>query len=163
MKKLLLISDTHGDSKTYKEIIQLEKPDFTIHAGDYCMNYNEIKNNVDYIVCGNNDYEGPEILDFKIENFNIRLMHGHQFIKHLFSQTKRNYNLYEYAKENQKDILITGHTHIETMFYFNNVLVINPGSLTLPRNTSKRKSYAILHLDNNKIVNLSFDSVFKYL
>lgn len=163
MKKILLISDTHGDRTKFKEIIAKENPDITIHAGDFCIDYDEITNYCDYVVAGNNDYEGKEVLDFEIENLKFRLMHGHQFMKSLFSQSKRNYELYEYAKENKIDILVTGHTHIETMFYHNDVLVINPGSLQLPRNTSMRKSYAVIYIDNKKIIDLDFEKVFKYI
>jgi predicted phosphodiesterase len=34
-KKILFISDTHGDNTVYKEIIDCEKADLVVHAGDY--------------------------------------------------------------------------------------------------------------------------------
>ncbi|MDR2557775.1 MAG: YfcE family phosphodiesterase [Mycoplasmataceae bacterium] len=33
--KLLIVSDTHGDTIEFDKVYALEKPDFVIHAGDY--------------------------------------------------------------------------------------------------------------------------------
>jgi predicted phosphodiesterase len=34
MKKILILSDVHGDLKIYKKIIKKENPDFIFNAGD---------------------------------------------------------------------------------------------------------------------------------
>lgn len=159
MKKILIISDTHGDKRKYREVIEKEKPDVTIHAGDFCINYDVISQDFDYIVAGNNDFEGEEILDFEIEGLKFRLMHGHQFpMFHGNLKAKHEY-LYNYAKDNDIDILITGHTHIEYFYNQNETTIINPGSLIMPRNTSLSPTYAILLIDNKKIINNNFEDV----
>lgn len=47
------------------------------------------------------------------------------------------------------DIFISGHTHIPSISKENNIIYVNPGSISKPRNGSLN-SYAIF--DNNKIV-----------
>lgn len=79
MKKILIVSDTHGDKTFFKEIIDIEKPDIKIHCGDFCVDIELIRKNFDYFVAGNNDFEGERIVDFKIDDFKCRLMHGDQF------------------------------------------------------------------------------------
>jgi predicted phosphodiesterase len=34
MKKILFVSDVHGDLNTYKKIVKREKPDYIFNAGD---------------------------------------------------------------------------------------------------------------------------------
>lgn len=79
MKKILLISDTHGDETTYKVLIQQHQPYLALHAGDYCSDEKAIQKHFDYYVAGNNDFSGPRIVNFQIEKLNCRLMHGDQF------------------------------------------------------------------------------------
>lgn len=163
MKKVLILSDTHGDYVVFKKIIDLEQPDVTVHAGDFCIDVQEMHNNFDYFVAGNNDFDGERIVDFELENFKIRVMHGDQFGNSIFNINDRNQKILEYARENKIDILINGHTHIESMLYKDNILVINPGSLSLPRNMAGKKSYAILILEKEKILNNKFEEIFKYI
>lgn len=163
MKKIVIISDTHGDKVNYKRILEQEKADIAIHAGDYCINYDIVKESFDYVVCGNNDFEGQEILDFEIEGFKIRLMHGHQFPTFLSNRQKLYRYLLDYVKDNQIDILITGHTHIEHYMNANNNIILNPGSLSFPRNSTITRTYAVLELDNKTVINDDFFKIIKYL
>lgn len=68
----------------------------------------------------------------------------------------------EYAKENNIDILFSGHTHIEQVFVQDNILILNPGSLLYPRNTNNMRSYAILYIEGNRIKSVEFEDVIKY-
>lgn len=164
MKKILIMSDTHGDRKLYKKIIEIERPIISIHAGDFCIDYDEIKKDFNYIVAGNNDFEGPDILDFEIDGIKFRLIHSHQFPSFGGNATKRNEFLKEYCLDSNIDVLITGHSHLEYFEYFdNNKAILNPGSLTMPRNKMLKSSYAILYIENGKIVNKDFEKTIKYL
>lgn len=162
MKKILIISDTHGDRSYFRKIINEEQPDIKIHCGDFCTDIDLISENFDYFVAGNNDYEGERIVDFKIDDLNCRLMHGDQFGYSVPGYARRELKLYEYAKENNIDILFSGHTHIEQVFYKDNILIINPGSLMYPRNANQMKSYAVLYIEGNKIQSVEFEDVVKY-
>ena len=162
MKKILVISDTHGDKSFFKKIIEKEKPDIKIHAGDFCVDESLIKNNFDYYVAGNNDNQGPRIVDFEIEGFKCRLMHGDQFGYSSPGYERREDKLVEYSLENKIDILFSGHTHIEAVYFKDNVLIINPGSLMYPRNFNNMKSYAVLYIGDKKIKSTNFEDVIKY-
>lgn len=162
MKKILIVSDTHGDRSFFKKIIDKEQPDIKIHAGDFCVDIDLISKNFDYFVAGNNDFEGERIVDFNIDNFKCRLMHGDQFGYSVFGYKRREDKLYEYAKQNNVDILFSGHTHIETVYYRDGVLILNPGSLMYPRNANGMKSYAILNIEGDKILSLEFEDIIKY-
>lgn len=163
MKKILIMSDTHGDYVFYKNIIAKEKADLVVHAGDFCIEISEMKKNFDFFVAGNNDYEGERIVNFQYENLNFQVMHGDQFGSSIFEFKKREEKIWQYAKDNKIDVLINGHTHIESFLYKDNIMVINPGSLSLPRNSIGKKSYAILYIENKKIINLEFEKIFKYI
>ncbi|MDE5949552.1 MAG: metallophosphoesterase [Malacoplasma sp.] len=163
MKKILIISDTHGDKTFFKEIIKKENPDIKIHAGDFCIDESIIKNNFDYYVAGNNDFYGPRIVDFEIDGFKCRLMHGDQFGYSVPGYEKREEYLVEYATKNKIDILFSGHTHIESVYLKDEILIINPGSLMYPRNFNQMKSYAILYIENNKFKSTNFEDIIKYV
>lgn len=53
------------------------------------------------------------------------------------------------AKENNAKLLIFGHSH---KFYFEQgePALLNPGSIAFPRNINRKKSYAILQIDQEK-------------
>lgn len=163
MKKLLLISDTHGNDEIFLDLIKKIKPDLTIHAGDFCTDLFVLEENTDYFVAGNNDYEGERIVDFQVEGLNVRLMHGDQFYTSIYDTEKRNQEIWTYAKNNKIDLLISGHSHIQSFYYHNNILVINPGSTTLPRNEEKKGTYSILLIDNKKYLNLNKSDLFFYV
>ncbi|MCF0217622.1 MAG: YfcE family phosphodiesterase [Malacoplasma sp.] len=162
MKKILIVSDTHGNIENFKKVIQLEKPDIKIHAGDFCVDINIIKNNFDFLVAGNNDFEGERVLKFQIFNFNFVLLHGDIFGYYSQNNVEEFKNtLFEYAIRNQADVLITGHTHIELVDYQDNILLLNPGSLVYPRNKNHICTYAILEVDENKIKSVEQSEIIK--
>jgi len=41
-----------------------------------------------------------------------------------------------YGQEKEADILLFGHTHVPFMDYYGKMLLLNPGSISLPRATS---------------------------
>ncbi len=51
------------------------------------------------------------------------------------------------AKEVRADIVIFGHTHVPLNIKKDNILYINPGSLSLPRDLSRR-GFIIININN---------------
>ena len=159
--KYLVVSDIHGDASSVEFIKNIyEKGNFEciLNAGDIlyhgprndlpkdynpklCIKLlNELKNNI-IAVWGNCEAEVDQmVLDFKINkdidlninNMKCHMEHGH----HL--------DLYE----GKADIIISGHTHIPVLKRENNIIYLNPGSISIPKGGFER-SYAII--DDKKI------------
>ncbi len=54
----------------------------------------------------------------------------------------------EAARENGADILVYGHTHVPEIRQDGGILVLNPGSLTFPRQRGFRPTFIILNIDD---------------
>lgn len=145
-----IISDTHGDmSNIDKAIPYLKKCDLIIHAGDYIddaeylyyatdVNVKCVKGN-----CDSYNMHGHYDLTFSVKDKKFFICHGNY---HDVKMGLR--SLYKFAKENNIDFVVFGHTHIPTYETIDNITFINPGSLTYPRGGSS-KSFGILTLDDN--------------
>lgn len=149
MKKILVMSDTHGNTKIIDKILSTNIYDISIHAGDYTCSSVFINSRFDYVVRGNNDFDNnSDELYFEIEGIKFNLQHGH-LIGSYFQLDN-----YDYMKkvlyDKKVDILIHGHTHVSKIFEYENGIVLNPGSTTFPRGGSQ-KSYAIITIDNQNV------------
>ncbi|KFB07206.1 metallophosphoesterase family protein [Malacoplasma iowae] len=149
--KILIVSDTHGNISNLTKVINNNKYDYVIHAGDFCVGYSEIKKYVDYVVAGNNDFEGEKELFFEIDGIKFVLLHG-EYFDSFFDYSSRYKKMVDHYSDKNVDVIISGHTHIEYCELISNVLCINPGSLYLPRNHSRTKTYAELIIENKKII-----------
>lgn len=148
MKKIIIFSDTHGDQKKLKSILDLEDYDYAIHAGDYECDLNFIKEHFDFHVGGNNDFDNNQKeIFFEIENIKFYLQHGH-LMGNYFQLDNKSY-MEPFLKQLDVDIIIHGHTHINKVWNFGTKFIINPGSLTYPRGGTK-SSYILGIIDSNK-------------
>ena len=148
---ILVVSDTHRKTDTLYDVVAKYRSaiDLVIHLGD-C--YNDLQSvMVDFptiaslSVLGNCDYncfdasvkyEGT----FKADQRRIFYTHGHKYNV----KAGLEYLVFN-AKIKDADIVLYGHTHIKQAVEKNGVLVINPGSLSSPRDNSK-PSYALLEI-----------------
>jgi predicted phosphodiesterase len=78
MSKILVISDNHGEIDLMMQVIQKERANLIVHAGDHGIPLEFMKANFNYFVGGNNDYDGEEIQNFVYDGFKFMLVHGHQ-------------------------------------------------------------------------------------
>lgn len=150
MKKILIISDTHGQNGLITQIIKKEKPfDMLIHCGDLEVPPSMLDCLVDcpiHAVRGNCDYSGdlPGMKVFRIGKLKVVAVHGHRYQLHdgLLSLTYL-------AKENEADIVMFGHTHVPLVTTENGIVFVNPGSVTYPRQEGHVPSYIIMNVDND--------------
>ena len=148
--KIGIVSDTHGNKQCMDEAISyLMDCDLIIHAGDNFSDSKYIHSTTKIgmmAVKGNCDFDNVEDeLIFDIEDKNIFLCHGDKYsVKYGLEQ------LEEKAKEVEANIVIFGHTHTPLCIEKDNILYINPGSVSIPRNVNY-KSMAILYIDNDNI------------
>lgn len=67
IKKILILSDTHGDEKKYKKIIKKQNADIVIHAGDYWdtkslkFDFKTFNKKVDFFIKGNHGIKNENI------------------------------------------------------------------------------------------------------
>ena len=147
MKKVLVISDTHGRTTNLEKILPKVKPiDYLLHLGDVSRDEDYIEVLAECPCCfiaGNNDYfsDLPRERLIKIENIPIFMAHGHCHYVNARKDMIRSV-----AKTKGARIALFGHTHVPFCEEMDGVLVANPGSLSLPRQADGKATYMILWL-----------------
>lgn len=154
MIKIAVISDTHGLIQYISDIFETEgKIDYMIHLGD---NYSDIdlirKEYPDlkiYYIMGNHDMDWmePKEVLFKIDNLRIYATHGQNMNIKLGTGF-----LVKRAKEVNADIAMFGHSHIQKCICEDGVILINPGSISEPREENCLYSYTIIELVRDEII-----------
>ncbi len=148
-KKILIVSDTHGSNELYLQLIERLKPlDAVIHCGDTDGKDQTILMSPDcpvYLVQGNNDFfsDAPREQEFTIGRYRVLLTHGHHYYISMGNEI-----LKQEARARGCDIVMYGHTHRPVIDTSSDVIAINPGSLTYPRQENRRPSYIIMTLDD---------------
>lgn len=146
--RVLVISDTHGYHKNLDRVLELERPyQQVIHLGD-------LEGDEDYLeaaagcpveaVRGNNDYFSslPQEQMIEIAGKRIFMTHGHYYyvvagLEHLIKE----------AKGRDVDIVMFGHIHRPVIRQEGSLTVINPGSLSFPRQEDRKPSYIVMETD----------------
>lgn len=149
MKRVLVISDTHGDISAVQYILDhRDDMDLIVHAGDtysdmieiyktYGIPFEGVRGNTDFTLQGKSDSS------FMIEDIKVYLTHGHKY------GVKQSVNkLYYKGLEAAADIVIFGHTHLPYRYDGDDISIINPGSISRPRN-GNNISYGILDVENS--------------
>lgn len=152
--KIGVMSDTHGSLLYFEKALDvLSECDIILHAGDVLYHgprndlpegynpkgviakINELDNiliargncdaDVDQMVI-THPIQGPYVLSQFGES---RILINHGYIDSKEDTIKK-------AKSMGADILILGHTHIKELFVDENLIVINPGSTSIPKDGS---------------------------
>ena len=145
--KILIVSDTHGKQELLKKVVAKENPDSVIHCGDsegYELEISMICGGKLDIVAGNCDWSDlPGMIVKSIGGVRIVIVHGH-----MQRANYGNYGLVETARGNGAQIICYGHTHVPDISYAGGITIVNPGSLTKPRQADRRPTYALLTIDD---------------
>lgn len=146
--KILIISDTHGNHKNLDKVLEREKGiDMLLHMGDVEEGDTYLEAVLDcpiHIVAGNNDFYSylPREKELQLGTYQIWMTHGHTY--YVSMNTRR---LKQAARERKKDIVMYGHTHRPDIDIEEDLIVINPGSLTYPRQEGRKGTYIIMEID----------------
>lgn len=133
--KVLVFSDSHSNIENIKKAINMfeNEVEFIVHLGDYVDDVKNLKslykNKTFLQVAGNNDF--TRIDNEKIININkhkVFITHGHEY--NVYFGIDR---LYYRLNELGVNTALYGHTHKPLAFSENNILILNPGSISLPR------------------------------
>ncbi len=150
MKKIIVVSDTHGSKKGLEKIYPLiAENDYTIHLGDGVGDMREITAlypDKIYTCAGNCDFctFAPDEDILEIESVRILFCHGHKYgVKDDLDLLARE------AKKRDCDVALYGHTHQALVTEIDGVTLINPGSLRYP--AKEGGSYAYLVITGAKV------------
>ncbi len=156
MKRILVISDVHGDLSLLNKILDLEKEvDLKVFLGDLQnKKYEIIINNFDYYVLGNSDYRIKNIeneIIFMYEDINFFITHGHLY-ETIWSKIDFK-EMIKRVKQKNSDIVLYGHNHKKNIEKIDGIQLFNPGSTSFPRD-GMVGSYGIIEVENKKIKNI---------
>ena len=150
--KVLIVSDTHRNEDNLIKALEKEANlDLLIHCGDVEGAEYEIEHYAGcktLFVAGNNDYFSrlSRELETQIEELRVWVTHGHNY----YVNANPEYIKKE-AKARKMDVVMYGHTHRPVIEQTKDLIVINQGSLTYPRQEGRRPSYAVLETENSTI------------
>ncbi|WP_099203380.1 phosphodiesterase [Miniphocaeibacter massiliensis] len=177
--KIGIISDTHGDIvQTKKALSILKDCEYIIHCGDVLYhgprndlpkNYNPKDlalylselDNIIYIR-GNCDSDVDEMVMKKDLSHKSRLLEldGHTiFAIHGYEEIEQ--ERIKKAEGLKANIIVSGHTHIKILKKVNNLIIINPGSTTIPKDGSS----SVAKIDGNvvELIDLEKNTTIKKL
>ncbi len=161
MKQALIFSDSHGRIKRTLEIIkQYPKAEAVFHCGDICGDEERLRQATPHPVCivkGNCDYSG-ELRDSIVTVFSgkkIAMCHGHRYLMHSGEMDTLKY----WGLEQEADIVLFGHTHIPFVEQSSNLTLLNPGSISRPRQSDFTPTYAVLEIDDKGEIHIEIKRV----
>ncbi len=147
--RYLIVSDSHGKHRSLREVVEkVGHIDGMFHLGDVEGGLDVISAMIDcpfYGVRGNNDF-GSVLDDEKIVpvgEHKIFMTHGHRY--GLYFGVER---LIYTAMEKGCDVLMFGHTHVPFLQEIDGMWLVNPGSISLPRQSSRKPTYTIMEVDH---------------
>ncbi|WP_010532470.1 metallophosphoesterase [Lentibacillus jeotgali] len=152
MPCVLIVSDSHGSTEELAVINKRHNIEHKIHCGDSELEMDDPALEGFIKVSGNCDADArfPEEQVSTIEDITFFIAHGH------LHQVKTNPLAIAYrAEENQAQVVCFGHTHIAGAEKIGNQLMINPGSVLLPR-TRPEKTYAVMEWETLDEIEVHF-------
>ena len=150
--KILIVSDTHRRDENLKAVIEQNlRLDMFIHLGDAEGSENRICDWVNKecrmeMVLGNNDFFSmlDREREIKIGKYRALLTHGHYYGVSVGTE-----RIKEEARARGCDIAMFGHTHKPYLWQANGLTVLNPGSLSFPRQEGRKPTYMIMEIDGD--------------
>lgn len=160
MRRVLIMSDSHGRNENVQRAIEKAgKIDLMIHLGDVGREYLQVERMSGvptYMVAGNNDYGGflKDMCIIYIGSHKVLLTHGHRYGVH-FGVDRLRY----LALENECDIVMYGHTHVPFLDDGEDVTILNPGSISLPRQMGYKKTFMIMEIDEEENISYFLETI----
>lgn len=145
--KILVMSDSHGNSSRMYQLFKEQNPRAVIFLGDGLRDADYLFDRSGavpiYWVKGNCDLMTgtivPEEQFLELSGKKIFITHGHNyFVK------QGTYKLLQKAKELLADVALFGHTHIQHYEKQDGIILANPGALAGGK-------YAIMTIENKEI------------
>jgi putative phosphoesterase len=160
MQRIMIVSDTHRKHGNLAEALYREGSiDKLIHLGDFEGEDDLIREMAGcevLMVPGNNDFFSPysRELETDIGKYKVLLTHGHYYYVSLDLQTLR-----ADAVARGFDIVMFGHTHRPLISVEDEITLINPGSISYPRQADKKCTYIMMEVDDSGGAEFTLKSV----
>ncbi|MCI1478957.1 MAG: metallophosphoesterase [Clostridium beijerinckii] len=145
---IAVVSDTHRMTKYINLAKRLIKDaDILIHLGDNIDDAELLENTFKgkvYAVAGNCDYSTkyPKESVIEVNGKKIFFTHGD-----LYGVKSSMNNIYYRGRELNADIVLFGHTHQQLVEKEDDMILMNPGSISLPK--FKGRYIGFINIDNN--------------
>ena len=156
--KVLIVSDTHRQNENFMQVMDREEPiDLLIHCGDIEGNEYLISRRAGcpvHMVAGNNDFfsDLPREKEFQIGKYKVLLVQGNTYGVSMVNQ-----ELKREARDRGVDIVMYGHTHKPVVDQDRDIIAVNPGSLTYPRQEGRSPSYIVMTITDGIKQDVSFE------
>ena len=150
--KILIVSDTHRNEDNLISVLEREENlDLLIHCGDVEGAEYEIEHYAGCrtgFVAGNNDFFSglPREVVLELEEYKVWVTHGHNYYVNANPEYIR-----KEARARGMDMVFYGHTHRPVIDKTDDLLVVNPGSLTYPRQDGRQATCAVLEIEKKEI------------
>lgn len=151
--KILVASDTHYSIQNLLLAFEKEKPDKIFHLGDVMGKDLEIEAITQVpltVVRGNCDMDIslPSEVTEEVGAHRAFLTHGHYY--GVGNDPLEWNRIIEAAKEKKADMILFGHTHVPNLTLgYQGMTIMNPGSLTSPRQKNQKFTYGIIKILEN--------------
>ena len=146
--KILIVSDTHGRHSAFdKALKEAGKIDALVHLGDTEGGEDYIEAVCGcpaYVLAGNNDFFSDNLREMEVV-FGTKkafMTHGHYYYVSLGPE-----RIIEEGKMRNADIVMFGHTHKPFLEMIDGMIVLNPGSLSYPRQEGRKGSYIMMEIE----------------
>ncbi len=158
-ERVLIVSDSHGRMDYLEKVMERVKPGLLLHLGDVEGDEDLIEAEAGcevVFVRGNCDYSSdmPSSEVVEIGRHKAFMAHGHTY--------GVGFDLGELvyaAREAGCDMAFYGHTHVPRHEEVDGVTVINPGSISLPRQDGRIPTFAVADVDKNGDLHFALKSV----
>lgn len=176
--KIGIMSDTHGSLEYIEKAIKtLSDCDVLLHGGDILYHgprndlpkdYNpkaviEKLNNLDNILITKGNCEADVdqmVIKHPIQSPYVMSQFGEIRILLTHGYTDSKEDTIKKAKSMGADILILGHTHVKELFFDESLIVLNPGSTSIPKDgTHSVATIEIIESDIEDELDLDFNFI----
>ena len=150
--KIVVCSDSHGNSGALQEVLDKERPELVLFLGDGERDWQMVNVPVKtgfLAVCGNCDFMAMEPSYRRVELCGKRIFMTHG---HLYGAKQGLYGLSLQVQQHPADLVLYGHTHRPKWEEYEGCLYLCPGSIGY-----NEEHYVVLNLDeNNTNIDFSF-------
>lgn len=151
---IIAMSDSHGDKNVVENIKSHYKGKVSaiFHNGDSELEADDSVWKDIEVVRGNCDYDSSYKTDniWSVPGLTIAQTHGHLYQINFMWK-----DLISFAQKEHADICLYGHLHRAQAWESDNIVFINPGSVSQPRGDINERLYAKI-IVTDKMINVDF-------